>query len=252
MKSSILVVAVIASFIITASAQKVLCQTDYRQYFHGINFIKISENKFYVIFACSGFPPTQEWNHDIYYTTITPSEPSIGTPQKLITNDECQEPASSAISSDGKIMVTNEDGASFVKHVVAQVFTLFDENLTTIAGKGYYQMIYDGGHSGHVTACGNRFVVFWCDDWVQGGGVDNLGSGLNVKAHIFTSLGIKQQEVDVSVENARDWWPVCAGSPDKAFFLWQRFVDKEIYAKLMFSLMDAATGAIVKNKQVIE
>jgi hypothetical protein len=227
---------------------------DTRAYQHGVDFIPLPDGNYYLVWASSGNPPTGakpdgSWPHDIYYSKINPDNPKI-IPQTLISNPEAQEPVSTAISSDGTIMVTTEDGWN-TDNEVAQRFGLYDINLNPVLP--YPQMAYDGGHSGHVAAIDNHFVIFYSDDWVDGGGVDNLGTGDDVKALIYSSSGRLEGEEDVAVGNiTRDWWPLVAGSKTRAALVWQRYVDKQAYSQLMLSILDVKQKTLILNAFKIE
>lgn len=221
---------------------------DLRAYQHGIDFVPLPDGKYYLIWSSSGNPPTgpvgRGWPHDIYYSVIDPAAPKI-TPKELIANPEAQEPASSAITTDGHIMVTLEDGWN-TDNSVAQRYGVYDTKLQAV--KPYPQMVFDGSHSGHVAAVGNRFVVFFSNEWVNGGGVDNLGSGDDVLVKVYSSTGELEKSVDVAVgKKTRDWWPVLAGSDTRACLIWQRFVDNETCADLMLSILDPETGKLIKD-----
>ncbi|WP_394752135.1 hypothetical protein [Crenothrix sp.] len=227
---------------------------DNRSYQHGLDFVPLPDGNYYLVWASSGNPPTGakpdgSWPHDIYYSKINPANPKI-TPQILIANPEAQEPASTAISSDGNIMVTTEDGWH-TPNEVAQRYGVYDLNLNPVLP--YPRMAYDGGHSGHVAAVDNHFVIFYSDDWVSGGGVDNLGSGNDVKALIYSSKGKPEGAVDVAVGDAsRDWWPLVAGSKTRAALVWQRYVDKQTYSSLMMSILDVKQKKLVLKNLEIE
>jgi hypothetical protein len=227
---------------------------DPRSYQHGIDFVSLPDGSYYLVWASSGNPPTSakpdgSWPHDIYYSKINPQTPKI-TPQLLISNPEAQEPASAAISSDGNIMVTTEDGWRTTNEV-AQRYGVYDLNLNPVSP--YPRIAYDGGHSGHVAAVDNHFVLFYSDDWVNGGGVDNLGSGDDVKAMIYSSKGELEGEIDIATGNTtRDWWPLVAGSKTRAALVWQRYVDKQTYSQLMLSILDVKQKTLVVNALKIE
>jgi hypothetical protein len=204
---------------------------DNREFQHGIDFVPLQDgSKYMLIWASSGIPPegasaTGDWTHDIYYSFFDVDKPVI-RPQLLISNSEAQEPASSAISSDGRIMVTMEDGWN-AKRKVAQRFGIYDPHGRPVYA--YPRLVQDGGHSGHVAAVSNLFVVFYSEGWVDGGGVDNLGSGDDVMARVYGSDGEFQREISVAVgSSTRDWWPLIAGSADHACLVWQRVVKKYI------------------------
>ncbi|RME42888.1 MAG: hypothetical protein D6791_16720 [Chloroflexi bacterium] len=185
----------------------------------------------------------------MYFSQIVPAAPSI-EPVLLISNPEAQEPASAAVSPDGHIMITMEDGWN-TQREVAQRYGVYDTTLGPTLP--YPQMVADGGHSGHVTASGNRFVVFYSEGWVEGGGVDNLGSGDDVWVAVYTSEGKLNYTLAVAVgDDSRDWWPLISGSPERALLIWQRFAEGETYSNLMFSLLDVYTGLWVENTVLLE
>ena len=222
---------------------------DTRSYQHGINFIQRPDQQWLLIWSSSGNPPTGRdrktgWTHDVYYALINPRQPVI-RPITLISKPEAQEPASSAITDDGHIMITMEDGWN-TKRNVAQRFGIYDSRMQPV--KPYPQMVHDGGHSGHVAAVKNRFVVFFSDEWIQGGGVDNLGSGDDVLANIYTSKGELRHTLPVATGNkSRDWWPLVGGSEKSAMLVWQRFVDGQTWSLLMMAVIDPATGRFIKK-----
>ncbi len=222
---------------------------DDRSYQHGINFLKRPDNRWLLIWSSSGNPPTGtdkkgSWTHDIYSSLIDPKKPVI-RPVTLISNPEAQEPASSAVTDDGYMMITMEDGWNTNRNV-AQRYAVYDPSMKAI--KPYPQLVLDGGHSGHVAAVKNRFVVFYSDEWVQGGGVDNLGSGDDVLAKVYSNQGNLEHTVPIAVgKSSRDWWPLLAGSKETAMLVWQRFVDGETWSILMMATLDPETGKILKK-----
>ncbi len=228
---------------------------DNREFQHGIDFVPLQDgSKYMLIWASSGIPPegasaTGDWTHDIYYSFFDVDKPVI-RPQLLISNSEAQEPASSAITSDGRIMVTMEDGWN-AKRKVAQRFGIYDPHGRPV--DAYPRLVQDGGHSGHVAAVSNLFVVFYSEGWVDGGGVDNLGSGDDVMARVYGSDGEFQREISVAVgSSTRDWWPLIAGSADHACLVWQRVVKSKAHVELMYSIFDPKTGYPVKHSIKIE
>lgn len=220
---------------------------DLRSYQHGIDFVPLPEGRYYLIWSSAGNPPLRigrrgGWTHDIYYSVFDPAAPRID-PIALISYPQAQEPSSAAISKDGHIMITMEDGWN-TQESIAQRYGVYDASLKPVLP--YPQMVFDGGHSGHVAAVGDRFVVFYGNEWVDGGGVDNLGSGDDVLAAVYSSTGRPEAMIDVAVGPAtRDWWPILAGAESRACLVWQRFVDGETYADLMVVMLDPAAGALV-------
>jgi hypothetical protein len=227
-------------------------QVDPRSYQHGINFVELTSGDYWLIWSSSGNPPTGaaasgNWTHDVYYSRIDPLNPSI-SPQVIISKPEAQEPASSAISDDGQIMITIEDGWT---GCCSQRYGVYDTDLSPV--NPYPNLVDGGGHSGHVAAVGNRFVVFYSEGWVDRDGVDNLGSGDDVLVKVYGTTGDYEKSVDVAVGRAtRDWWPVVAGSNSRASLVWQRFVDGETHAQMMLAILDPAKGVLVKDPVVLD
>lgn len=180
-----------------------------------------------------------EWLHDIFASPLDPADPHI-VATRLISNPEAQEPASAAINTDGHILVTMEDGWN-AENVVAQRFGLYTSDLAPLLP--YPQLVLDGGHSGHVAAAGSRFVIFYSEGWVDGGGVDDLGTGDDVYVSVYDTNGVAQGSGEIAVgEATRDWWPLVAASPDRALLVWQRYVAGETYADLMGTVYDPFSG----------
>jgi hypothetical protein len=164
-------------------------------------------------------------------------------PQPLLSAPEAQEPASAATTLDGRIMVTMEDGWNSAS-TVTQRFGIYDSDLKPI--RPYPQVVAEGGHSGHVAAAGNRFIVFYADGWVDGGGADNLGSGKDVLAKGYSSDGRLLWHRSVAT-GGRDWWPLVASSKRRTLLVWQRFVLGATHSKLMIALLDPASGKLLKK-----
>lgn len=212
---------------------------DKRAYQHGINLVTVSESRKLLFWSSAIGAPGADgtWTHDIFVADAgTPTQP-----KPIIAAPEAQEPASAAISTDGRIMVTMEDGWN-TNSVTAQRFGLYNSDLSPVAA--YPQLVAEGGHSGHVAAAGRRFVVFYSDGWVKGGGVDDLGSGQDVIVRIFDSDGHLLRHVAVA-SGKRDWWPLVASSDRRTLLVWQRFVKGQTHAKLMMAVLDPATGTLV-------
>ncbi len=234
----------------TASAQE-----DHRAWQHGISFLKLPGGAYEVVWSSAGNPPIEpdgNWTHDVYHARVDPSNASLdaSSAPAIISESEAQEPASAAISQDGRIMITMEDGWNTANEV-CQRYGVYDVNLEPVLA--YPQMASDGGHSGHVAAVGNRFVVHYSDGWVDGGGVDDLGTGDDVIAAIYGSSGEHQATVNVAVgEATRDWWPIVAGAATRACLVWQRYVDGELYSDLMVAVLDPEAGALVVSPKKLE
>ncbi len=222
---------------------------DMRETAHGIRFVpQKGSSNYWLVWSKSLKPLSQmnkggSWDHDIYYSEIITQNPRI-EPRLLIQQPEAQEPANAAVSTDGHIFVTYEDGFD-TEYDVAQRFMVYDQSLKRDKEREP-EMVEDGGHSGHVAAVGNRFVVFYSDGWVTGGGVDQLGSGQDVMVKVYSSSGQFESYYPVAVgKDNRDWWPLLAGSSKRAFLLWQRFIPNRTKAQLMYGVFDPETGAMV-------
>ena len=220
---------------------------DLRAFMHGIEAVADADGGYHVFFSSSGLPPAgpdadRNWTHDVYVASWDAAEKKISEPRVFIHNPEAQEPVSVAQTVDGNIMVSFEDGWN-TESDVNQRFGIYDQNLDPVAP--YPNNIATGGHSGHVTAVGDRFVAFYSEGWVNGGGVDNLGTGNGVYAKIYDSTGNFKRLVKVAAKK-REWWPMLAGSPRRALLLWQQFVPKQTFANLKFAVLDPATGALTK------
>jgi hypothetical protein len=120
---------------------------------------------------------------------------------------------------------------------------VYHEDLSSI--KPYPNDVESGGHSGHVAAVGDRFVVFYSEDWVDGGGVDNLGTGGGVYVKVYDNRGTLLRHVDVA-PHVREWWPILAGSPTRALLVWQKYIPGSTIAQLTYAVFDPATGQLVR------
>ena len=228
--------------------------TDLRSFQHGIDCIPLDNNKFALIFSSNGNPPHSSedntWQHDIYYAIITDTIPTNESYQTLIMANEAQEPASSAMTTDKHIMITTEDGWQ-THNTIAQRYGVYDTNFNPI--KPYPNMVEDGGHSGHVASVNNYFVIFYSEGWINNDGVDNLGTGDNVKLKTYTSQGVEIHKMDIAVgDSSRDWWPLLAGSNHYACLVWQRFVERQNDTDLMVSIYDPEKNLITQTIKLEE
>ncbi|MFK5947473.1 MAG: hypothetical protein QM500_01730 [Methylococcales bacterium] len=251
---ALVIVVLFQASLLTASSSAIAQQSpdhsqDSRSFQHGIDILKLSNDRYVLIWASSGNPPSGEdsegeWTHDVYYSFINPLFPQI-KPVRIIAAPGAQEPASSAISKDAHIMVTMED-AYQAENGLAQTYAIFDSSMKPV--KKYQNMVFDGGHSGHVAAVNNHFVVFYSEGWIDGGGVDKLGSGNDILLSLYDSKGHFLVQKNVSVgDHTRDWWPLIAGSDSHALLLWQRFVDNTDSAKLMYRVFNPVTQGWVNG-----
>lgn len=241
-------------------------EEDLRAYMHGIDLIKISADKYALVYSSSGLPPKGanndgSWPHDVYYAIVNPSniqQDYMQSSKLLISTHEAQEPASTAINDSGKILITMEDASRQASGgYLSQSYGLYSVNnneLLDASENSYPQWILKSsgdtmGHSGHVAAAGDNFVIFYSEEWVYGGGVDNLGSGDDVYVDILAGNGdtiFPRIEIAVGVMT-RDWWPMLASSSNSSCLLWQRFVPDESYADLYCTLINPQTGAFIKK-----
>ncbi len=197
---------------------------DRRQFLHGVNLLPVGK-RLLLIFSANSHPPRPAipsasrtgWEHDIFHSWIDPANPGLDL-QLLVEGDEAQEPASAAMNTQGRILVTSEDGQDGIN----QFAGLWDAALTPI--RPYPEiMIRRGGHSGHAAAIGEQFLVVYGEGWIDGDGVSDLGTGDDVWARPVGADGVTGPEIEIAVGDAtRDWWPVVAASDDDALVVWQR------------------------------
>jgi len=219
---------------------------------HSIEAVKQADGRYWVFFSSSGYPPTGpdrqgSWTHDVYVSYFWGADARISRPGIFIRKPEAQEPVSVAQTADGHIMVSFEDGWN-TSYEVNQRYGVYDPVLRPVAR--YPLDVAKGGHSGHVAAVGNYFVVFYSEGWIDEAGVDNLGTGNGVYARIYDSRGKALRATAIAPER-REWWPMIAGSPSRALLVWQQFVPGQTYANLKMALLDPETGAVT-GKRVLQ
>jgi len=218
---------------------------DLRAYMHGIGMTTDARGVSTVFFSSSGLPPRGpgrdgNWTHDVYVARWTPQQLNLGKPRVFISRPEAQEPVSVAQNDAGRVMVTFEDGWN-TPNEVSQRYGVYTLSLEGVLP--YPNDVLSGGHSGHVAAVGSRFVVFYSNDWIDGGGVDNLGTGNGVYVKTYDGNGALLQSVDVA-PNRREWWPMIAGSPTRALLVWQQYVNGETYARLKVATLNPEDGTL--------
>ena len=225
---------------------------DPRQYMHGIGAVPATTvNTFNVFFSASGLPPrgadrSGSWPHDVYVAQWHADTGTLDAPRLFIQKPEAQEPVTVARNRAGQVMVSFEDGWNAPENVT-QRYGIYDTALRPI--KPYPQQVESGGHSGHITAVGDRFVVFYSDGWVNGGGVDNLGSGNGVYVKVYDGRGKLLRSVDVA-HDRREWWPLVAGGATHALLVWQEFVPGQTEANLKIAIFDPVSGRVT-GEQVL-
>lgn len=221
--------------------------TDPRSFMHGVGFANGGNGKTWIFFSSSGLPPRGansdgNWPHDVYVGQWSAGDPRMSNVHIFIQRPEAQEPVSVAQNTAGNIFVTFEDGWN-TPNQVNQRYGVYRQDLSPL--KAYPNDVASGGHSGHVAAVGERFVVFYSSDWVDGGGVDNLGSGDGVYVSTYDSTGALIGQTDVAPKS-REWWPMLAGSPNRALLVWQKFVTGSTSATLAFAMFDPVSGRLDK------
>jgi hypothetical protein len=237
-------------------------RADPRETAHGIDFIKTGDDTGVLIWSDQYGKKSRNgnWNHDVYGMTVDLDDPSVsGKKKKLVSAPEAQEPASSAISGgNGNIMVTFEDGYRNGDNVLSQRYVLLDSDLNTVkkyspsekTGKG--TTVKAGGHSGHVASVPGRFVVFWSEGWVDGGGADGLGSGRMTGLTVYSSSGKRLFSRKVAYGSGRYWWPQVTGSGRYVLLTWQKFLSGKNYARLMYAVYDPYNDTFVKKPRVLD
>ncbi|MCA7948655.1 hypothetical protein LGM43_00050 [Burkholderia seminalis] len=218
---------------------------DPRRFMHGIGVADAGDGKRWVFFSSSGIEPRGalrggSWPHDVYVGEWRPGEPRLLHVHTFISRPEAQEPVSIAQNARGDIFVTFEDGWKAPQEV-SQRYGIYRRDLKPV--KPYPNDVESGGHSGHVATVGERFVVFYSADWVDGGGVDNLGSGNGVYLKTYDAAGHVLNHVAVA-PHRREWWPVIAGSPRTALLVWQKFIDGSTDATLEYAMFDPVTAKL--------
>lgn len=243
---------------------------DAREEAHGMNYVcDPVTGQSYLIWSdeyTSGTSQEGDWTHDIYYKPVDIDDPQASKDIdkiELIGAAEAQEPASASFTENGDLIVTFEDGNRAGDYTLAQRYGIYRSE--TKNGKPTGRLVavreYDpdnttvrmGGHSGHASSTDSRHVVFYSEGWINGGGVDGLGTGDDVRVCSMSPTGtdIMQRKVAVG-DRTRDWWPITASSSDSSILVWQRYVKDETYSHLCFAIYDPDTNSIkartVKNR----
>jgi len=222
---------------------------DPRAYMHGIGAVADAHGDANVFFSSSGLPPRgpgrdRNWTHDVYVAHWSPQQANLDKPRVFISRGEAQEPVSVAENDTGRVMVSFEDGWN-TPDEVSQRYGVYTSDLQGVLP--YPNDVKSGGHSGHVAAVGTRFVVFYSDDWVDGGGQDNLGTGNGVYLKTYDADGKQLQAVDVA-PRLREWWPLIAGSPTRALLVWQQYVSGTTYARLKAAVFNPQDGSLTEAR----
>ncbi|BCN29739.1 hypothetical protein [Anaeromicropila herbilytica] len=223
--------------------------SDSRGWIHGVNWITI-DTEDVLIFSSNGYRPTKptgEWNHNIYYSWFnTDNITNTFKPKVLVDAKLAQEPSSAAINSNGYIIITSED-SEFHPESLDQTFGIFDSGLKKVITYGKKLMPPQGGHSGHVAASGDKFLVTFCDGWIDGGGAYNLGTGDDIYSRIVNQDGTMGSLIKTQVsEKSRDWWPIVSGSDTEWLQVWQQYNETSSGGTLLGAIT-SKSGKIVKK-----
>ncbi len=244
------------SFILITAIPANAEEEDYRAYAHGISYVQNPvTDKSYLVWSDSfrqGIREDGSWTHDVFMSKLNLNNPRIGRSRRLIKADEAQEPASASCTDNGNMIVTFEDGNDAGDSELYQRFAIYNKKMRPVVK--YPADIAAGGHSGHAASTSDHHIVFWCEGWIDEGGVDGLGTGDDVYVTSMDSDGENMKTIPVSKSvSERDWWPLAAASGDKALLVWQRYVDGQKYARLCFSVYDpskAGLETVSDNKTV--
>ncbi|MGI6736453.1 MAG: chitobiase/beta-hexosaminidase C-terminal domain-containing protein [Anaerovoracaceae bacterium] len=233
---------------------------DLREDAHGISWIPLDSDSGCLIWSDQyGRKSTHgSWSHDVHAQRISLHDPVIHPSEQLTlaAAGEAQEPASASISGDGRIMVTFEDGWNNGSRELSQRYAVFSRSLQPVTP---YQprrtggtTVLRGGHSGHTASTEDRHVIFWSEGWVDGGGVDNLGTGRRVGLTTYDSDGRKLCSRSVARGKGRYWWPLAAASDRSVLLLWQKYVGGQEYARLMTAVYDPQSDRFLSKPKVLD
>ena len=202
---------------------------DLRYYAHGVSIVENS-----VLWSEKSDEERESgWTHDIYKKEIGQTQV-----ETLVSNPEAQEPVS-ASSTEETIIITYEDGYDTANNV-AQRYKLYNDNWELL----HEGTLLEGGHSGHVGSTNTHHVIFWSHDWVNGGGVNELGTGKEVIVSAISNEGEPLHEINLSQADERVSWPMLATSDDNALLVWQHFNDEATEAALHFAVYNTATNSL--------
>lgn len=218
--------------LVAVSSAAVEPTADHRAWQHGIDLLRVGD-RLLVVWGSAGNPPRPnlggDWTHDVYYAWLNPPLTQDFTPiepQILVSRPEAQEPPSIALNSSGILLMSTEDGEGDIN----QYAGMWDSALRVL--KKYPFVIKRGGHSGHVAAMGERFLVVYGEGWVEGGGFLDLGTGKDIYARIVEGDGKRHREVRIS-SGHRDGWPLVAGSDHNWLVVWQRYPELSLHMALI-------------------
>ena len=218
-------------------------QEDHRAWQHGVNLVKVG-GKLLLVWGSAGNPPRPnlggDWPHDVYYAWLDAKDPTAVSPQVLVSQPEAQEPPSVAINDRGTILMTSEDGNGGIN----QNAGLWDSSLRVL--RKYPFLIRRGGHSGHVAALRDRFLVVYGEGWVERGGFLDRGTGKDIHARIVENDGRLGREIRIA-SGHRDGWPLVAASDRNWLVVWQRYPELTLHTAPV-----SREGKVGKERRVIE
>lgn len=261
------VVFFLALLLVTGSSQ--VAALDRRAYQHGVRLLKDHDENLWAIWSSSpGNPPEGRkrliledgtecsyFTHDIFYSPVDPGNTEI-RPRLLLGMPEAQEPVDVAISKEGPVAITFEDGSETDTNscdgVIKQrykIYSRFPDDSTELGS-----VRVNGGHSGHIASVGNNFVIVYAEGWVNDDGVDDSGTANDIYVETIGSDGNYRWHKPVARDKGwpRDWWPLVAGSSHHALLVWQRLVKDSSYANLMVTLYDPQTNELIKPITVLK
>ena len=200
-----------------------------------------------LVWGSPGNPPLAnpggDWQHDIYTAWINPTLDAAALPlepRRLVARPEAQEPPSAAINSRGAILVTSEDGSDGIN----QYAGLWDRSLNVL--RKYPIEIKRGGHSGHVAALGENFLIAYGEGWVDGGGFLDRGTGKDIYVRQVGPDGKPGNESKLS-SGHRDGWPLVAASDRNWLVLWQRYPEMTLQSALI-----SGAGNVIVQHRIID
>lgn len=204
---------------------------DHRAWQHGIDLIRVGD-RLLLVWGSAGNPPRPNlggaWPHDVYYAWLNPDTRDAASiePRILVSQPEAQEPPSVAINSRGTILMTSEDGNGGIN----QHAGLWSSSLNVL--RAYPMTIRRGGHSGHVAAMGDRFLITYGEGWAERGGFLDLGTGKDIYARVVENDGTLRKEIKIA-SGHRDGWPLAAGSDRNWLVVWQRYPAMTLHTALI-------------------
>lgn len=212
---------------------------DPRALAHGVAAVADPGGGWRLFVSLAAAPPDAagNWRHDVLTGLWQPGQ---GAPDltPLIASPEAQEPVAAARGPQGRVLVTFEDGWD-TPQGVTQHFALYDAKLTR---RGELAEVLPGGHSGHVAATATGFVVALSEGWIDGGGVDGLGTGAGVQAVAIDAEGRVGPVLPLA--EGRDGWPLVAALPGRAAVVWQT-LDARNRFHLRLAVIDPGAAGVI-------